>query len=105
MFCGHFDLFSKTFYVLRIIKIQFEVLNWFENRFSEEIDIFKHNFIILNFQRNAKTGYSNDDRLDLLMKKADLGDWFLIFLLSKNLDSILFREFISQLTEKLKTEP
>jgi len=39
------------------------------------------------------------------MKKADLGDWFLIFLLSKNLDSILFREFISQLTEKLKTEP
>lgn len=57
-------------------------------------------------QRNAKTGYSNkDDRLDLLMRKADLGDWFLIFLLSKNLDSILFREFISQLTEKLKTEP
>jgi hypothetical protein len=39
------------------------------------------------------------------MKKADLGDWFLIILLSKNLDSILFREFISQLTEKLKTEP
>lgn len=57
-------------------------------------------------QRNAKTGYSSkDDRLDLLMRKADLGDWFLIFLLSKNLDSILFREFISQLTEKLKTEP
>jgi hypothetical protein len=56
-------------------------------------------------QRNAKTKYSNDDRLDLLMKKADLGDWFLLFLLSKNLDSILFREFISQLTEKLKTEP
>jgi len=56
-------------------------------------------------QRNAKTSYSNDERLDLLMKKADLGDWFLLFLLSKNLDSILFREFISQLTEKLKTEP
>ena len=56
-------------------------------------------------QRNAKTQYSNDDRLDLLMKKADIGDWFLLFLLSKNLDSILFREFISQLTEKLKTEP
>lgn len=56
-------------------------------------------------QRNAKTAYSNDDRLDLLMKKADIGDWFLIFLLSKNLDSILFREFISMLTEKIKTEP
>jgi len=56
-------------------------------------------------QRNAKTSYNNDDRLDLLMKKADIGDWFVLFLLSKNLDSILFREFISQLTEKLKTEP
>jgi len=56
-------------------------------------------------QRNAKTKYGNDDRLDLLMRKADLGDWFLIFLLSKNLDSILFKEFISQLSEKLKTEP
>ena len=56
-------------------------------------------------QRNAKVSYSTDDRIDLLMKKADIGDWFLLFLLSKNLDSILFREFISQLTEKLKTEP
>ncbi len=28
------------------------------------------------------------------MKKAQMGDWFIIFLLSKNLDSVLFKEFI-----------
>jgi len=56
-------------------------------------------------QRNAKTSYADDDRLDLLMKKADIGDWFVLYLLSKNLDSILFKEFIMQFTEKLKTEP
>ena len=54
-------------------------------------------------ERNAKTDYR--DRVDILMKKANIGDWFVLFLLSKNLDSILFREFISQLSEKLKTEP
>ena len=42
--------------------------------------------------------------MDVLMKKAQMGDWFVIFLLSKNLDSILFKEFIVQLTDKLKTD-
>ena len=38
------------------------------------------------------------------MKKANLGDWFLLFLLSKNLDSVLFKEYLMKLTEKLKTD-
>ena len=42
--------------------------------------------------------------MDILMRKAQMGDWFVIFLLSKNLDSLLFREFIVQLSEKLKTD-
>ena len=53
--------------------------------------------------RNAKVGYK-DDHLDILTRKADMGDWFLLYLLSKNLDSTLFREFLDQLSEKLKTE-
>lgn len=53
-------------------------------------------------ERNAK--YDVKDRMDVLMKKAQMGDWFVIFLLSKNLDSILFKEFIVQLTDKLKTD-
>ena len=42
--------------------------------------------------------------MDILMKKAKFGDWFVIFLISKNLDSIIFKEFILQLTDKLKTD-
>ena len=42
--------------------------------------------------------------MDILMKKAQMGDWFLIFLLSKNLDSLLFHEFIVRLSDKLKTD-
>ena len=45
---------------------------------------------------NAKVNY-DDRQLDILMRKADVGDWFLLFLLSKNLDSTLFKEFIDQL--------
>jgi len=53
-------------------------------------------------ERNSK--HDHKDRIDILMKKASLGDWFLIFLLSKNIDSILFKEFINRLTDKLKTD-
>jgi hypothetical protein len=53
-------------------------------------------------ERNAK--YDHKDRIDVLMRKAQMGDWFLIFLLSKNIDSILFKEFIDRLTDKLKTD-
>lgn len=53
-------------------------------------------------ERNAK--YDHKDRIDILMRKAQMGDWFLIFLLSKNIDSILFKEFIDRLTDKLKTD-
>ena len=54
-------------------------------------------------ERNAKHDFH--EKVEHLMRKADIGDWFIIFLLSKNLDSIMFREFIDQLSEKLKTEP
>jgi hypothetical protein len=53
-------------------------------------------------ERNAK--HDVKERMDVLMKRAQMGDWFVIFLLSKNLDSIMFKEFIMQLTEKLKTD-
>lgn len=53
-------------------------------------------------ERNAK--HDIKERMDVLMKKAQMGDWFVIFLLSKNLDSILFREFICQLSDKLRAD-
>ncbi|XP_059083716.1 innexin inx3-like isoform X2 [Tigriopus californicus] len=53
-------------------------------------------------ERNAK--FDIKEKMDILMRKAQMGDWFVIFLLSKNLDSILFKEFIVQLADKLKTD-
>jgi len=53
-------------------------------------------------ERNAK--FDMKERVDNLMKKANMGDWFLLFLLSKNLDSILFKEYLLKLTDKLKTD-
>lgn len=53
-------------------------------------------------ERNAK--HDVKERMDILMKKAKFGDWFIIFLISKNLDSVIFKEFILQLTDKLKTD-
>ena len=47
---------------------------------------------------------SLQERMDVLMKRAQMGDWFLIFLLSKNLDSLMFKEFIMQLTGELKKD-
>ena len=51
-----------------------------------------------------KTKYNIKDRIDVLMRKAQMGDWFLIVLLSKNLNSIMFKEFIDRFTDILKTE-
>lgn len=54
-------------------------------------------------QRNTKR-HNEENNLKVLMNKAQLGDWFVIFLLSRNLDSTLFGEFIDRLAEKIKTD-
>lgn len=46
--------------------------------------------------------------LDLLMKRMDLGDWFLVFLVMQNLESNLFYDFICSLSDgitKNKSDP
>jgi len=53
-------------------------------------------------ERNAK--HDVKEKMDVLMKRAQMGDWFLIYLLSKNLDSLMFKEFIMQLTGELKKD-
>lgn len=55
-------------------------------------------------ERNSKSDHKEQD-INILMRKAEMGDWFVIFLLSRNMDSILFKEFITRLTEKLKSDP
>lgn len=53
-------------------------------------------------ERNAKHDFKG--RIDPIMKKAQMGDWFVLFLLSKNMDSVLFKDFVTKLGDKLKTE-
>lgn len=52
-------------------------------------------------ERNSKHKYRGN-KLDVLIHKAQIGDWFLLYLLSLNLDSILFKAFIGDLTKKLR---
>jgi len=33
-----------------------------------------------------------------------IGDWFMIFLVSRNMDSVMYNVFIEEITEKFKTK-
>jgi len=57
---------------------------------------------ITMLERNAK--HDLKDRTEVLKKRANFGDWFLLFLLSKNLDSVLFKDYMIKLTDKLKID-
>eukprot|EP00096_Caligus_rogercresseyi_P002424 TRINITY_DN1454_c0_g1_i1.p1 TRINITY_DN1454_c0_g1~~TRINITY_DN1454_c0_g1_i1.p1 ORF type:complete len:365 (-),score=98.56 TRINITY_DN1454_c0_g1_i1:1841-2935(-) len=54
-------------------------------------------------ERNSKNLHSDSD-MNILTDKAEMGDWFLIFLLSRNLDSVLFNDFIVRLANRLKNK-
>ena len=51
-----------------------------------------------------KAKQSNRDHARHLVEKADIGDWFLIFLISRNLDSTMYNIFIEEISEKFKTK-
>ena len=39
-----------------------------------------------------------------LVQKATIGDWFMYFLISRNMDSHTYNIFIQEITEKFKTK-
>ncbi|GBN11283.1 hypothetical protein AVEN_104462-1 [Araneus ventricosus] len=41
------------------------------------------------------------DHLRLILSRANLGDWFILDMLSKNVDSLYYREVIIDLAERL----
>jgi len=43
------------------------------------------------------------DKTYHLVEKAQIGDWFLIFLLSRNMDTIMYNVFVEELAEKFKS--
>jgi len=51
-----------------------------------------------------KASGNNKDQAYHLVDKADIGDWFMLFLVSKNMDSSTYNIFIEELAEKFKTK-
>jgi len=51
-----------------------------------------------------KANGNNKDQAYHLVDKADIGDWFMLFLVSKNMDSSTYNIFIEELAEKFKTK-
>lgn len=52
---------------------------------------------------HARCRFTPTSTLTAILRKANLGDWFLFYLLSKNMDPIIFREVATELAKKLET--
>jgi len=52
--------------------------------------------------RKAKQGHV--DQAFHLVKNASIGDWFMIYIVSRNMDSTMYNIFIEEITEKYKTK-
>ena len=51
-----------------------------------------------------KANKANKDHAFHLVQKATIGDWFMYFLISRNMDSHTYNIFIQEITEKFKTK-
>lgn len=58
----------------------------------------RRNLVIRKARKDSK------DHAYHLIEKANIGDWFMIFLLSRNMDRTMYNIFIEEITEKFKTK-
>lgn len=67
--------------------------------------IYRFQILCLPKLRNVilsmRTGFSSRNNINRVLKKCYIGDWFILYQLSKNIDSIIFKEIILELNEKL----
>ena len=47
---------------------------------------------------------TNQDAAQHLVEKANIGDWFMLFLISRNMDTTMYNIFLEEITEKFKTK-
>ncbi|CAN7994164.1 unnamed protein product [Ixodes hexagonus] len=45
------------------------------------------------------------DHLHTVVRRGSLGDWFLIYMLGQNVDSVIFKEVIAEMAKRMTTEP
>ena len=57
--------------------------------------------------RKVKRKYDDEmpRALDYILAKGQLGDWFVLYQLSKNCNPYFFREFIKELSRDLRAKP
>lgn len=53
-----------------------------------------------NFVLSMRVGFSSRNAINRLLTKCFIGDWFILYQLSKNIDSIMFKEIICELNNK-----
>jgi hypothetical protein len=39
--------------------------------------------------------------INIIIKKTKMGDWFLLYMLGQNIDSVIFKEVVHELARKL----
>jgi hypothetical protein len=57
-----------------------------------------------NSMVTRKAGLANRQQAYDLANNAAIGDWFMIFLVSRNMDSTMYNLFITEISEKFKTK-
>lgn len=50
----------------------------------------------------ARSRLSKHQEVELISSKCQLGDWFILYQLGKNIDSLIYKEIISDLSLKLE---
>lgn len=53
---------------------------------------------------SMRVGFSSRKSINKLLEKCYIGDWFILYQLSKNIDSIIFKDIVSELNEKLNSD-
>lgn len=59
---------------------------------------------IQNVVLSMRIGFSSRNAVNKLLSRCYIGDWFILYQLSKNIDSILFKEIISELNNHLELD-
>lgn len=49
----------------------------------------------------ARSRLVSQDEIDLITKKCQIGDWFVLYQMGKNINPVVFKEFLSEFAERL----
>lgn len=56
------------------------------------------------YMLNLRFGISQSSHLNMIVKKSTIGDWFLLYLLGKNMDSYILKDIVAELAQRYMTK-